>query len=148
MDGVLVTDMIVEEAGEYLRAMKRRKLAPVFLAAPTSPDERLRAIATHSRGFVYAISRTGITGTQQRLPATRDTGRPRCAFIPSCRWPSASASPTPEHFAEVAGSPMPRSSAARSCRLIEQNPGREAAGCVRISVIAVPERRSKPWAEC
>jgi tryptophan synthase alpha chain len=66
-DGVLVTDMIVEEAGEYLAEMERAGLAPVFLAAPTSPDERLEAIATHSKGFVYAISRTGITGKQQSL---------------------------------------------------------------------------------
>jgi tryptophan synthase alpha chain len=66
-DGVLVTDMIVEEAGEYLAEMERVGLAPVFLAAPTSPDERIEAIATHSRGFVYAISRTGITGKQQRM---------------------------------------------------------------------------------
>jgi len=66
-DGVLVTDLIVEEAGEYLAEMERVKLAPVFLAAPTSPDERLEAIATHSKGFVYAISRVGITGTQQSL---------------------------------------------------------------------------------
>ena len=67
VDGVLATDMIVEEAGEYLAEMTRAKLAPIFLAAPTSPDERLRAIATHSKGFVYAISRTGITGTQQTV---------------------------------------------------------------------------------
>ena len=66
-DGVLVTDMIVEEAGEYLTEMARVKLAPIFLAAPTSPDERLEAIATHSKGFVYAISRVGITGTQQSM---------------------------------------------------------------------------------
>src|SRR3954451_15453079 len=62
-DGVLLTDMIVEEAAEYLEAMKANKLAPVFLAAPTSPDARLKAIAENSQGFVYAISRTGITGT-------------------------------------------------------------------------------------
>jgi tryptophan synthase alpha chain len=68
-DGVLVTDLIVEEAGEYLAEMERVKLAPIFLAAPTSPDDRLEAIATHSRGFVYAISRVGITGTQQSLTA-------------------------------------------------------------------------------
>ena len=66
-DGVLVIDLIVEEAGEYLTEMARVKLAPIFLAAPTSPDERLEAIATHSKGFVYAISRVGITGTQQSL---------------------------------------------------------------------------------
>jgi tryptophan synthase alpha chain len=67
VDGVLVTDLIVEEADEYLAEMARVNLAPIFLAAPTSPDERLEAIATHSKGFVYAISRVGITGTQQSL---------------------------------------------------------------------------------
>lgn len=66
-DGVLVTDMIVEEAAEYLAEMDRVGLAPIFLAAPTSPDERLQAIATYSRGFVYAISRVGITGKQQSM---------------------------------------------------------------------------------
>jgi tryptophan synthase alpha chain len=68
-DGVLVTDLIVEEADEYLAEMARVNLAPIFLAAPTSPDERLEAIATHSKGFVYAISRVGITGTQHSLTA-------------------------------------------------------------------------------
>ncbi len=66
-DGVLLTDMIVEEADEYLRVMRENDLAPVFLAAPTSPDARLKAIAENSRGFVYAISRVGITGTQTEL---------------------------------------------------------------------------------
>jgi tryptophan synthase alpha chain len=66
-DGVLLTDMIVEEADEYLEAMREHKLAPVFLAAPTSPDARLKAIAGVSQGFVYAISRVGITGTQQKV---------------------------------------------------------------------------------
>lgn len=66
-DGVLVTDLIVEEADEYLAEMDRVGLAPIFLAAPTSPDERLAAIATHSKGFVYAISRVGITGAQKSL---------------------------------------------------------------------------------
>ena len=47
--------------------MQRNDLAPVFLAAPTSPDERLKAIAEHSKGFVYAISRVGVTGTQDQV---------------------------------------------------------------------------------
>ena len=68
-DGVLLTDMIVEEADEYLRVMRENDLMPVFLAAPTSPDVRLQAIAENSRGFVYAISRVGITGTQTELAA-------------------------------------------------------------------------------
>ena len=66
-DGALLTDMIVEEAGEYLESMHEHNLAPVFLAAPTSPDARLKAIAGASQGFVYAISRVGITGTQQKI---------------------------------------------------------------------------------
>jgi tryptophan synthase alpha chain len=68
-DGVLVTDLIVEEAGEYLAELERVGLAPIFLAAPTSPDDRLQAIAANSKGFIYAISRVGITGTQQSLTA-------------------------------------------------------------------------------
>jgi tryptophan synthase alpha chain len=68
-DGVLMIDLIVEEAGEYLAEMERVGLSPIFLAAPTSPDERLKEIAAHSKGFIYAISRVGITGTQQSLTA-------------------------------------------------------------------------------
>jgi tryptophan synthase alpha chain len=67
IDGVLITDMIVEEAVEYLAAARRHHLAPIFLAAPTSPDDRLERIAAASQGFVYAISRTGITGAQKSL---------------------------------------------------------------------------------
>lgn len=66
-DGVLVTDMIVEEADEYLACLEKHGLAPIFLAAPTSPDARLEKIAAVSKGFVYAISRVGITGTQKAL---------------------------------------------------------------------------------
>lgn len=67
VDGALVTDLPVEEAGEYLNAMRAYDLSPVFLAAPTSPDERLKRIAAASRGFVYAVSRTGVTGQRQEL---------------------------------------------------------------------------------
>ena len=67
VDGVLLTDMIVEEADEYLAAMRAHGLAPIFLAAPTSPDARLAKIAEVSRGFVYAIARVGITGAQAEM---------------------------------------------------------------------------------
>ena len=68
-DGALITDLIVEEAGEYLRLMRACGVATVFLAAPTSTDERLRRIAKASTGFVYAVSRTGVTGERAELPA-------------------------------------------------------------------------------
>ncbi|MGH8632393.1 MAG: tryptophan synthase subunit alpha, partial [Burkholderiales bacterium] len=67
LDGALITDLTVEEASEYLRHMRARQLATVFLAAPTSTDARLRAIARASTGFVYAVSRTGVTGTRKQL---------------------------------------------------------------------------------
>ena len=73
VDGALVTDLTVEEAGDYVKVMRSRGLATVFLAAPTSTDDRLRRIAKASSGFVYAVSRTGVTGERAELPAdTRD----------------------------------------------------------------------------
>ncbi|HEY7095284.1 MAG TPA: tryptophan synthase subunit alpha [Terriglobales bacterium] len=67
LSGVLVTDLPVEEAGEYIAAMREHDLATVFLAAPTSTDARLKAIAEASSGFVYAVSRTGVTGVRKQL---------------------------------------------------------------------------------
>lgn len=68
IDGALITDLPFEEAGEYLRSMRRHNLATVFLAAPTTTDERLKAIAQVSTGFVYAVSRTGVTGARRDFP--------------------------------------------------------------------------------
>ena len=66
-DGVLVTDLPPEEAGPWLAAARGAGLDTVFLASPTSPDERLRRVAEASRGFVYAVSRTGVTGERRTL---------------------------------------------------------------------------------
>ena len=68
MDGALITDLPVEEAGEYLGHTRKKNLATIFLAAPTSTDERLKAIAKASSGFIYAVSRTGVTGARKELP--------------------------------------------------------------------------------
>lgn len=67
-DGVLVTDLIPEEAADYRRVLAAHRLATVFLAAPTSPGSRLEAIAAASTGFIYAVSRTGVTGARERVP--------------------------------------------------------------------------------
>ena len=73
VDGVLVTDLPPEEAGEWIPAARKAGVDTIFLASPTSPDERLRRVAEASRGFVYAISRTGVTGERQALS---DEARP------------------------------------------------------------------------
>jgi tryptophan synthase alpha chain len=66
-DGVLLTDLTPEEAGDYRAAMSSRGLDTIFLAAPTSTDERLALISKATTGFLYVISRTGVTGTKDQL---------------------------------------------------------------------------------
>src|SRR5271157_4647796 len=127
VDGALVTDLPVEEAGDYLRAMKAHKLAPVFLAAPTSTDERLRAIAKHSRGFVYAISRTGITGTRQELASDARTLVERLRAFTKLPIALGFGISTPEQFAEVGSFADAAVIGSAIVQRIEQNPGREAA---------------------
>ena len=66
-DGVLASDLTVEESGAFVRAMQGAGLNTVFLVAPTSSPERMKKIAVVSTGFLYAVSRTGVTGEQQQL---------------------------------------------------------------------------------
>ena len=67
-DGVLATDLTPEEAEDYRRALGAHHLDTIFLGAPTSTDERLAKIANCSSGFLYLISRTGVTGAKDALP--------------------------------------------------------------------------------
>ncbi len=62
IDGCLLTDLSVEEAGPYVRAMRDTGLDTVFLAAPTSTERRMKLVAEYSTGFIYLVSRTGVTG--------------------------------------------------------------------------------------
>lgn len=69
IDGVLCVDLPPEEArGDYLAALARFGLDPIFLLAPTSTRERVKAVARAGRGFVYYVSRTGVTGERTELP--------------------------------------------------------------------------------
>jgi tryptophan synthase alpha chain len=64
IDGCLLTDLSVEEALSYTGSMKGAGLDTIFLAAPTSTPERLKLVSEYSSGFVYLVSRTGVTGEQ------------------------------------------------------------------------------------
>jgi tryptophan synthase alpha chain len=70
VDGILVTDIIPEEGEQYCACMEVNELDCIFLAAPTSSENRIAKIAKCSRGFVYVVSRTGVTGVQQELSAS------------------------------------------------------------------------------
>jgi tryptophan synthase alpha chain len=67
-DGVLVIDLTPEESEGYRRILHANRLDTIFLAAPTSTDERLKKIAACSSGFLYLIARTGVTGAKDSLP--------------------------------------------------------------------------------
>lgn len=67
IDGCLLIDVSVEEARDYVKVMREAGLDTVFIAAPTSTDERLKLVAEYSSGFIYLVSRTGITGEQQNI---------------------------------------------------------------------------------
>jgi tryptophan synthase alpha chain len=67
IDGCLLIDASVEEAEAYAAAMHRHNLDTVFLAAPTSTERRLKLVAQYSTGFVYLVSRTGVTGEQEKV---------------------------------------------------------------------------------
>src|SRR5438094_9509770 len=68
-DGVLASDLTIEESEPFVRSMQRAGLNTIFLVAPTSSEERMKKIAETSTGFLYAISRTGVTGERQELAA-------------------------------------------------------------------------------
>src|SRR6185369_1308339 len=67
IDGILVTDLTPEESKELATTLRMHDLDMIFLVAPTSTDERLRMITAHASGFVYAVSRAGVTGTRENL---------------------------------------------------------------------------------
>ena len=145
VDGALVTDLPVEEAGEYLKAMKAHKLAPVFLAAPTSTEPRLRDVGKHSRGFVYAISRTGITGARQELAADARSLVERLRAYTKLPIAVGFGVSTPEQFAEVGTFADAAVVGSAIVQRIKENPGREAAavGEFLASLTGAAEARSR-----
>jgi tryptophan synthase alpha chain len=69
IDGILVTDLVPEEAGRFGAMLRAHELDMIFLVAPTSTDERLQMISQRATGFIYAVSRAGVTGTREQMSA-------------------------------------------------------------------------------
>ena len=143
IDGALITDLPVEEAGDYLREMRQRRLATVFLAAPTSTDERLKQIAKVSTGFVYAVSRTGVTGARKQLAQdARDLVRRlrRHTKVPIAVGFGISSA---EQFAAVGEFADAAVVGSAIVETIERNPGKEAESVAQfINQLLVVSRRS------
>jgi tryptophan synthase alpha chain len=125
VDGVLVTDLTVEEANDYRALMAQHELAPIFLAAPTSTDQRLKRIVAACQGFVYAVSRTGVTGTQNQLASdVCDLVKRirRFTMLPIAVGFGVS---NAEQFAQVGQFADAAAVGSAIVQAVEQNPGRE-----------------------
>jgi tryptophan synthase alpha chain len=126
VDGALMTDLPVEEAGEYLGHMRKKNLATVFLAAPTSTDERLKRIAEASTGFIYGVSRTGVTGARKEL--TDDAQKLVRRLRKFTKLPIAVGFgiSTPQQFAAVGEFADAGVIGSAIVQTVESNPGKEA----------------------
>jgi tryptophan synthase alpha chain len=127
VDGVLATDLPVEEADFYLAELRKNDLAPIFLAAPTSTDERLKRIAAASSGFVYAVSRTGVTGQRKQMSDDAQTLVRRLRKFTKLPIAVGFGISTPEQFAAVGKYAEGAVVGSAIVETIERNPGREAA---------------------
>ncbi len=150
VDGALITDLPVEEADDYRREMGKRNLATVFLAAPTSTYKRLKSIAKASTGFVYAVSRTGITGARKELAEdTPDLVRRirRCTKLPIAVGFGIS---TPEQFTAVGKFADAAVVGSAIVETIERSPGREAEAVAEFvkRLTAVGHQRSATTGKC
>jgi tryptophan synthase alpha chain len=127
IDGALITDLPTEEAALYIEQMRKRNLATVFLAAPTSTDKRLKQIATLSTGFVYAVSRTGVTGARQQWPDDAHTLVHRIRRFTKLPVAVGFGISTARQFAGVGEFAEGGVVGSAIVETIERNPGKEAA---------------------
>jgi tryptophan synthase alpha chain len=127
IDGTLITDLPVEESVEYLREARKNDLATIFLAAPTSTDQRLKIIAQVSTGFIYAISRTGVTGARQQMTGDAKNLVKRIRRFTKLPIAVGFGISTPEQFSAVGKFAEGAVVGSAIVHVIEQNLGREAA---------------------
>ncbi len=126
IDGTLITDIPIEESAEYIREARKNDLATIFLAAPTSPDQRLKQIAEVSSGFIYAISRTGVTGARAEMTDDAKNLVKRIRRFSKLPVAVGFGISTPEQFAAVGKFAEAAVVGSAIVHAIEQNPGREA----------------------
>ena len=101
VDGILVTDLVPEEAGEFGAALRANELDMIFLVAPTSTDERLRIVTERASGFIYAVSRAGITGAREEMSVEAEKLVRRVRKFSDLPVAVGFGISTPEHVADV-----------------------------------------------
>jgi tryptophan synthase alpha chain len=125
LDGALMTDLPPDEAQDYLSEMRERRLATIFLAAPTSTDKRLKQVAKVSTGFVYAVSRTGVTGARQEIAEDASHLVSRIRMFTKLPVAVGFGISTPEQFSDVARFADAAVVGSAIVQTVERNPGKE-----------------------
>ena len=148
LDGVLITDLPVEESAEYLREARKNDLVTVFLVAPTSTDARLQRIVEVSSGFVYAISRTGVTGARQQMPEDASGLVKRLRRFTKLPVAVGFGISTPAQFAAVGKFADAAVVGSAIVQTIERNPGREPAAVAefvrQLTAVSSQRRETEP----
>jgi tryptophan synthase alpha chain len=126
LDGVLVIDLPVEESADYVKAAKSNGLATIFLAAPTSTDKRLKQIAQASTGFVYAVSRTGVTGAREKMTNDAEALVRRLRKFTKLPIAVGFGISRPEQYAAIGKFADAAVVGSAIVQTIENNPGKEA----------------------
>src|SRR5207248_10982583 len=101
VDGILVTDLVPEEASEFATTLRANDLDMIFLIAPTSTDERLKMVAERASGFIYAVSRAGITGARDEMSIEAEKLVRRMRMVSDLPVAVGFGISTPEHVADV-----------------------------------------------
>jgi tryptophan synthase alpha chain len=101
VDGILATDLTPEEAGRFSAMLRAHEIDLIFLVAPTSTDERLKMIAERASGFIYAVSRAGVTGARAQVSAAAEKLVNRVRAVSDLPVAVGFGISTPEHVRDV-----------------------------------------------
>jgi len=126
IDGCLLTDASVEEAGAYVRVMRTAGLDTVFLAAPTSSPRRLKLVAQYSSGFIYLVSRTGVTGERDSISSAVGPLIRSMRAVTDLPLAVGFGVSTPENVAEIGAQAEAVVVGSAIMRVIEQNAGNQS----------------------
>jgi tryptophan synthase alpha chain len=127
LDGLIVPDLPAEQSDALMRALEPAGVDPIFLVAPTSTEERLRAVAARARGFIYCVALTGVTGARATLPERLSAYLNRVRRVTSLPLAVGFGISRPEHVADLRGQADAAIVASAIVDLMEAHPPQEHA---------------------
>ena len=139
LDGLIVPDVPPEESDELLRALEPAEIDPIFLVAPTSTDERLRAVAARAKGFIYCVSLTGVTGARGAMATTLPSYLARVRATTALPLVVGFGISRPEHVAGLRGHADGAIVGSKIVDIMETTPREEHAAALRAYAASLRE---------